>query len=267
MFRESNLSALSWQHLADAFQRVYQGYTVTLASDAEWAENHVTRNDIQLEHSPLWFDQNDHIAALAALGVRERRGWIGAFGIAPDQRGQGYAAPLLDAVITQAEEIGLETVQLEVLHTNTPALRCYQTFGFEITRKLVTLTCPLDFPSGPWETCEEYHWKRFPKPDLSMAWQRQIPGAARNGGRLLLADDAWIGFRLQKNSLQIIDGYGSPQELEDMFADLRDRYPRLPLICTNEPVGTAWYSALTALNWTESLSQWEMCYRIENLDP
>lgn len=98
---------------------------------------HVAANDIDLGASPIWYDRDGNLVAAAVLGVREKRGWIGGFGIVPAHRGRGLGHALLADVLERAWSLDLESVTLEVLAQNTAARRTYVAGGFMQTRLLV----------------------------------------------------------------------------------------------------------------------------------
>ena len=259
MFKETILASLTWDNLARAFRRVYQGYLVTLPVDAEWVKNHVERNCIDLHRSPLWLDSEGDVAGLALLGVRPPRGWIGGFGLAPEQRGKGLAAALLDAILTYAEGIGLTSMQLEVLQNNHKAYRTYESDGFETTRRVVTLTCPIDFTNVPMEGTSLREWRNGPPHSEKVVWQRELPWAAQDGGKILVSAKGWIRFRPDGRNLALLDGATADRAiLQAMLGDLRHRYPQLTISMRNEVVGSTWYRELTGLDWPESLAQLEM---------
>lgn len=61
---------------------------------------------------------------------QSHRGGLG-MGLLPEFRGQGIGSKLLDAVLKQAKQFGLEKVELNVYTTNLPAIALYKKFGFE----------------------------------------------------------------------------------------------------------------------------------------
>ena len=265
MFTEKTLAHLSPPQLCRAFKRAYHGYTVTLPFTEEWVRNHIERNSIVLSESPLWLDDKDDPVALAALGVRDKRGWIGAFGLAPEVRGKGLAAPLLDAIMTRAEDLKLSHLQLEVLQSNARAFRTYQSHGFETSRKVVTLSCPIDFSTGPLEGARLCNWDRIPVGPVSeVVWQRELPFAAPAQAEALVSPNAWVRFYPRGKGIVVIDGKARDTDsLGALMADLRHRFPFYTLTASNEPVGSALYFSLTSLEWLESNPQWEMRCELE----
>jgi GNAT superfamily N-acetyltransferase len=121
--RQTTLATLDSTSLTAAFNTVYTDYVVPLSMTEPQLAQHVANNDIDLEHSPLWLAEDGRVVGLAALGVRGARGWIGGFGVAPQWRGQGLSHQFTAATLTVARELGLRTVQLEVITTNPRAIR------------------------------------------------------------------------------------------------------------------------------------------------
>src|SRR4051794_36292166 len=136
---ETTLATLSPAELAAAFNTVYTDYVVPFVVNEAWARQHVAANSIALEHSPLWLDDSGALVALAALGVRGERGWVGGFGVAPDYRGQGLSRQLARATLDRARQASLRRVQLEVITSNARAIRTYERAGFVRTRDLLIL--------------------------------------------------------------------------------------------------------------------------------
>jgi RimJ/RimL family protein N-acetyltransferase len=72
------------------------------------------------------------IAALYRAGEGPDVGELLQVWVAPEHRGQGAAAELMDAVFGWAVENGFRTVVARVAKTNVRALRFYQKYGFEL---------------------------------------------------------------------------------------------------------------------------------------
>jgi predicted GNAT superfamily acetyltransferase len=99
-------------------------------------------------------------AGIALLARRERRGWIGGMGAAPEARGRGLGRALMAAAIDKAKRAGLSAVRLEVIEQNHWAARIYEAIGFRDTRRLEVLVRPAGtFAPGP---------DRDPAEDLSL---------------------------------------------------------------------------------------------------
>src|SRR5690242_21220405 len=100
-------------------------------------------NDVALGHSFVAVDEQGRPGGVVMLAVRGSRGWIAGMGLAPQWRGRGQAAPLMEAALTEAKSLRLVSVELEVLAQNTPARRLYTRLGFEEVRSLAVFTGPL----------------------------------------------------------------------------------------------------------------------------
>jgi ribosomal protein S18 acetylase RimI-like enzyme len=138
LFRHGTAADVSRADAADALERVFERYYVPVAfSEAAYAI-HVDANDVDLASSPIWYDGEGNVVAAAVLGVRETRGWIGGFGVAPPHRGRGVGRLLLAELLERARRLRLHSIALEVLVQNAPARRLYGAFGFSETRKLQT---------------------------------------------------------------------------------------------------------------------------------
>ncbi|MCB0064858.1 MAG: GNAT family N-acetyltransferase [Caldilineaceae bacterium] len=82
-----------------------------------------------------------------AVGVAliARRGWrcrLAAMAIAPAARGQGVGRWLMREVLSDARKRGERGMVLEVIETNTPAVKLYQSGGFQTVRRLVSYERP-----------------------------------------------------------------------------------------------------------------------------
>lgn len=51
--------------------------------------------------------------------------------ISHEYRGKGYSKPLLEALLRRGRELGCSAFTLEVRVSNTPAIKCYKSAGFE----------------------------------------------------------------------------------------------------------------------------------------
>ncbi|MBC5815777.1 MAG: GNAT family N-acetyltransferase, partial [Candidatus Eremiobacteraeota bacterium] len=97
-------------------------------------------HDIVPEASPIWLKDGEPVA-IGALGVRGKRGWVGAFGIAPEYRGKGLAQAMFCELVRLARLQGVKEITLEVLEENVRARAIYERAGFKVTRKLFSLEC------------------------------------------------------------------------------------------------------------------------------
>ena len=84
------------------------------------------------------------VGVVAGAPFPEREGAAGLFGmwVAPAARGRGMGDRLVEAVVDWARVAGYARVVLDVGDTNVPAIRLYQSKGFEPTGRTATLPEP-----------------------------------------------------------------------------------------------------------------------------
>lgn len=272
----ATLSDLDAAGIAAAFNRVYQGYAVPVSVDAAWAERHTGDLQIDLAASPLWLDGDGRAAGLAALGVRGDRGWIGGFGLAPEQRGRGLGRELLAEIVASARRLGLRRLQLEVLAENAPAIALYARGGFRQTRVLRILEGdgPPDGAGGPTarEIAPDQVLRDFGRlhPD-PMPWQREADSfASLEDLRAVAVGDpdaprAALLYQPGKDGgVRVLDvatageGDAAADAVASLLASAASRQPGQTLRLLNEPAGSPVDHALSRLGWRESGRQFEM---------
>jgi ribosomal protein S18 acetylase RimI-like enzyme len=121
--------------LAGLFTAAYEGYAIPFSIDERTLAFMVQAYDLDLQASQVALIDGVPVA-LANLGVRGERGWIGGIGVTPFARRQGIAERLMRAVLDEARILGVREVWLEVLVQNEPAIRLYEKLGFEDVRGL-----------------------------------------------------------------------------------------------------------------------------------
>ncbi|HKW21575.1 MAG TPA: GNAT family N-acetyltransferase [Ktedonobacterales bacterium] len=129
--------------VVEAFNRSFEGYFVPMTHTVDSLRSLIEVNDVALAHSFVAVDEVGRPGGVVLLAIRGSRGWIAGMGLAPEWRGRGQAAPLMEAALTEARNLGLASVELEALAQNTPARRLYTRLGFEETRSLAVFTGPL----------------------------------------------------------------------------------------------------------------------------
>ncbi len=85
----------------------------------------------------------------AGVVLMARRGWtsrVAAMAVVPELRRQRAGRALMEQVLTEAKQRGERAMVLEVLTSNTPAVRLYESLGFTKIRRLTSYVGPA--PSG-----------------------------------------------------------------------------------------------------------------------
>jgi ribosomal protein S18 acetylase RimI-like enzyme len=266
----TTMAALDAEARRDAFNRVYEGYLVPLRLTTDQVAQHFERNDIALAHSPVWLDEDGEPLALAALGLRGERGWIGGFGVAPPARGQGLGRRLIAATLAEAGGLGVRMVQLEVLEANAAAIRLYERAGFTHRQWLRIFERA---PGAPPEKVSGAVHELAAGAALAATmrlrqelpvWQREPAGLARLPGLRALATDApgapaaVAVFTPGDGDAAILDLAGPPEAVRPLLAALVARFPAGRLRLSNEPATSPLCELLEECGWRETLSQREM---------
>jgi GNAT superfamily N-acetyltransferase len=181
--------SLGAARLLDLFNAGFSDYVVPMQLDAAALRGHVRTNDLHLARSPVAVVDGEP-AAFALLGIRAADAWIGGMATAPPHRRSGLAAAVLEAAAAAAAQAGCDTLWLEVVDANAPAVALYRRAGFQVERDLIVWTLPGgDRSAPPRHTLDPEHAQAFiakhrtgPEP-----WQRADATLAhlRSGGEVL----------------------------------------------------------------------------------
>lgn len=275
MLTKTVLSTLDDDGVAHAANRVYEDYVVPFHLSTEDARRHVVANDIRLDQSPLWVEPDGAVAAMGFLGVRDARGWIGGFGIAPPFRGRKLSQPLADEMLARAAALGVEAIQLEVITRNPFAIRTYTRAGFVTRRELRVFVrpAPAETPAMP-EGLAPAHSDRAlqavtaaesvnggPPP----SWQREPRSIlGREGYDALLygparAPRGCVIYQTSQSAVRVAHLWSAdPDDLPVLIDGLAARHPGLGIAIVNEPEDSPYCARLEAAGFAERLRQFEM---------
>jgi len=215
----------SLDQLSRLLTRAYTGYAVPIDVDAIGLEAMIAAYDIDLAGSRVGVRGGEPVA-IALLGVRERRGWIGGMGVAPEMRGERAGLAVTRAVIGSARRMRLKSIDLEVLTDNLPAIRIYESLGFKRRRTLdvwlrdssATFPMPPGHEVGPLDVpaClavfDDLHV-------IAPPWQRDLPVLKRavsslhalgttDGGRVT----SYLLYRMDGPRVNILDAAAAPRQ-------------------------------------------------------
>jgi ribosomal protein S18 acetylase RimI-like enzyme len=224
---------LSFEELAGLFTRGYEGYYLPIHVDEPTMRYMVEAWDIDLARSRVALG-----VGVCNLGVRGDRGWIGGLGVVPESRRSGVGRELMEAVLEGAPPV----VTLEVLEQNEPALRLYESLGFERTRVLEVWSLS-ERPAAEARTVDP-----APLGQRDLPWQREDaslpPGYERvevDGGAMLFRGATILQLEARD---------------EDAAAALLSRGSALHYV--NVPEGDVAIAALERLGGERTARQFEM---------
>lgn len=248
--------------MAAALNAAYTGYFMQLDFTPERMETYLHVNDIDLDASSVWND-NGAPAAIALVGVRGDRAWLGAFGIAPNFRGKGLSKAAIGEIIRAAKRKHARTIQLEVLEVNEQAIRIYERHGFSKTRSLHTLATmarPVDGTGADLLTGDEFLEDTLPH-NFAPPWQRDLRGLETRRGQLLaIQRDAAYILAIAGGGAATIFAANFPEDRDatELVGALSAKTSSPHVELVNEPQNSALYLQLTRLGWTQQYLQYEM---------
>lgn len=252
---------------ASALNRVFERYLVPITFSSEQLHLHMTYNDVDAGASPLWYDENGAVLAAALLAIRGKRGWIGGFGVAPEHRGHGHAVQLLQTLERTARERGLESVQLEVLADNLPAMQAYRQAGFSVTRTLHSferLIEETDTPRG-FISAAPADFIGMPDP-APPCWQRER-ATLRNGAVSSAVTDTkgnYALFRYNAQAAQVLKvDARDAQGLDGIAHAIAAGRGFQSVMLLNEPEESPVAGYATKAHWSEPFLQYEMKLTLE----
>src|SRR5215204_6038714 len=128
-------SRFSFAELAGLFTVSFEGYVLPLQIDEPGFRRMGELFDFDLDASRVALRDGDPIG-LVNVGLRGASAWIGGMGVVPAERRAGIGEALMQAAHEAAAARGVTGVWLEVITSNTPALRLYEKLGYEHIRDL-----------------------------------------------------------------------------------------------------------------------------------
>lgn len=244
---------------------MFERYLVPITFSSEQLHLHMSYNDVDPALSPIWYDESGAVLAAALLAIRGKRGWIGGFGVAPEYRRHGIAAQLLESIKSTARQRGLETIQLEVLTENLPALNLYLNGGFEIARTLLSFERVLDGTEKPPDvvTAAAQDFIGLPDP-VPPCWQRERR-TLQNGAVSTAAADIhgnYALFRYNAQTAQVLKvSADKAQTLDSLAHAIAFGRELQSVLLLNEPAESPIAQYAKTARWSEPFTQYEMLLR------
>jgi GNAT superfamily N-acetyltransferase len=263
-------ASVSLEAYAAAINSAFEGYPVQINFNGPMLARRVRFEQHDLESSLVAL-HGEEAVGMAGLAVRAGRGWVSGFGVVPDMRRRGLGRRLMSELLGRARASGLRQLSLDVLTTNTAAIRLYEGVGMSVTRDLLVLGRAADYAppaarrgatpeEAPAGELLKHYWRLHPEPP---AWQRELSA-------LLAADlrGFYVGVRRRPRAYALLgharDGNtyvsdlaaSGAEDAEAMCAAL-DRVAG-PLKIVNEPERSPFAALLPAHGFAEVLRQHEM---------
>lgn len=197
------LSEGYFSELYEAFISAFSDYVFQFALTAEQFRNHIVLNAVDLNRTVGCVEAGRLIAfSLNGFGDWHGRSTVydAGTGVIPKYRRQGLSGRMFDMMLPIFEREGVEQFLLEVVTSNTGAIRLYEKLEFNPVRELALLQCDGDLKpvrklSGEIEIklIDEPEWPRLNRFwDGEPSWQNSIPAMIRSR-RMKVFRGAFLG--------------------------------------------------------------------------
>jgi len=131
-------SNYSLSELVELLNRGFEDYFIPIHFSIDMFSNMLHKDGIDLADSRVLISDNQ----ACGIALIARRRWlrasrVAAMGIAKESRGKGAGSRFMKQLIDNASERGDREMVLEVIEQNEAAVKLYQKYGFQSTRRLV----------------------------------------------------------------------------------------------------------------------------------
>ncbi len=128
--------------LYEAFIAAFSDYVIPFALTETQFRNHINLNAVDLERTMGYFE-GDRLIGFSLNGFGEWNSrptvYDAGTGVLPDFRRQGVSERMFETMIPKFISEGIEQWLLEVIATNSAAIKLYEKLGFSSVRELVLL--------------------------------------------------------------------------------------------------------------------------------
>lgn len=176
--------------ITETFNRAFSDYLLPLHLSESQLQENIIRDDVDLQYSAGAFNHDKLTGIiLKALGTWNnlKTAYNAGTGVVPAHRGKHLAQKIYAYILPQLQAAGAEQCLLEVITSNEPALKTYETLGFNISRifdcyrgAVKPLVKPIannfklkEVLSLDWPTAQQF-W------NIAPSWQHSVAGAERN---------------------------------------------------------------------------------------
>ena len=134
------LNGVSEKEILDVFNLSFSDYYVPLKLTAEQLATKMRSDNVDLNLSVGVFE-NDQLVGFILHGFNQVAGrnrlYNGGTGVIPSKRGQGLTCKMYDFILPAFKERKIDTLILEVISKNIPAIKSYERSGYSLVRGLL----------------------------------------------------------------------------------------------------------------------------------
>jgi len=135
----TSLAATPMQYIVACFNEAFADYVIPVKVDQAYLRNRWIAARVDYDLSFGVFEE-DRLVGFVIHGIDRWHGSCTAFnaatGIIPEYRGNHLVGTIYEKARTQMEKAGVTRLMLEVIVSNSRAVRVYEHAGFTVTRKL-----------------------------------------------------------------------------------------------------------------------------------
>lgn len=254
---------LSPPALLDLWNAAYGGYVVPLTFDQAMLDRQIRRGGLDLQRAVVGAINGEEFG-LSLAAFRDRRAWIGGFGVADAFRRRGLATRLMQAHLDRLDADGVAEVWLEVIDVN-PAREVYRRCGFVEARELLLLD---GAPTPGADHGEDLSATALAERHAALnlvrpTWRRDMPtlidGLSVEGATALGVDGGYAVALVQGERLAVLDAAAEDRaSAAHLLGALAARWPGKALRLIDEPPGTPVAKVWLAAGLTVPLRQVEM---------
>lgn len=144
MYHYQSLENIDISHIHQSFLDAFSDYVVPMNISLEQFQRLLKRRGYQAKNSVGVF-QNDQLIGFVLTSTRQWQNtpttYIIGLGLSPKHRGHGLAKALMQKATLYNEPHAAQFL-LEVITSNQPALKLYQSLGYQIARELLYFSIP-----------------------------------------------------------------------------------------------------------------------------
>ncbi len=133
------LEKLTIAALSNLFNAAFADYLVKIELSPKALQHKIDSEDISLKHSVGVFDDDKPLGFIFHAIRKSSDGQIAynaGTGVLPEIRGKNATVRMYDFILPELKKSGVKEVVLEVINTNTPAIKSYKKVGFETVQEL-----------------------------------------------------------------------------------------------------------------------------------
>ena len=164
---------LGEEHFAElyaTFTEAFSDYVYPFALTETQFRNHLLLNGVDLARTAGCF-VNDRLVGFSLNGFGDWNGvptvYDAGSGVIPSYRRQHICESMFEMMLPRFKSDGIRQCLLEVITSNTGAIRLYEKLGFKVNRELALLQCDADVPA-PDAVSTEIEVREMDEPDWDL---------------------------------------------------------------------------------------------------